>query len=83
MAAVARVILHADLNNFFASVSCRGQPALMEVPVAVCGDPEERHGIVLTANRLAKSMSVRTGMANWQAQQVCPELVTVKPDYAL
>ena len=80
---MSRVIFHSDANAFYATVECLYNPDLRDKPVAVCGDPEERHGIVLTANRLAKSMGVRTGMANWQAQQVCPELVTVKPDYSL
>lgn len=80
---MSRVIFHSDANSFYATVECLYNPDLRDKPVAVCGDPEERHGIVLTANRLAKSMGVRTGMANWQAQQVCPELVTVKPDYSL
>ncbi|MBO5501587.1 MAG: DNA polymerase IV, partial [Clostridia bacterium] len=77
---MARVILHADLNNFFASVSCRGRPELMEVPVAVCGDPEKRHGIVLAKNNPAKKLGIKTGQAIWQAKELCPQLITVGVD---
>lgn len=77
---MARVILHADLNNFFASVSCRGRPQLMEVPVAVCGDPEKRHGIVLAKNTPAKKLGIKTGQAIWQAKELCPQLITVGVD---
>lgn len=80
---MARVIFHSDANSFYATVECLYNPALRDKPVAVCGDPEERHGIVLTANRIAKGMGVKTGMAIWQAHQACPELVAVKPDYPL
>lgn len=78
---MSRVILHADLNNFYASVACLGRPDLREVPVAVCGDPEQRHGIVLAKNMPAKRMGVQTGQVIWQAKQVCPNLHTVPPDF--
>ena len=41
-----RVILHCDMNNFYASVECMLNPELKNKPVAVCGSVEERHGIV-------------------------------------
>ena len=50
-----RDILHCDMNNFFASVECRLNPELKKYPVAVCGSVEERHGIVLAKNELAKA----------------------------
>lgn len=80
---MGRVIFHSDANSFYATVECLYNPDLRDKPVAVCGDPEQRHGIILTANRLAKGQGVKTGMAIWQAMQVCPELVAVKPDYQL
>lgn len=76
-----RVILHSDLNNFFASVECRYDPTLWEKPVAVCGSKEQRHGIVLAKNQPAKLMGVKTGEAIWQAQKKCPELVIVPPHF--
>jgi len=78
---VSRVILHADLNNFYASVACVDRPELREVPVAVCGDPGKRHGIVLAKNMPAKRQGVRTGQVIWQARQLCPNLQTIAPDF--
>ena len=68
-----RVILHSDCNCFYASVEMLHQPGLWKIPMAVGGDPEARHGIVLTANYIAKRMGVKTGMALWQAKQACPD----------
>ena len=76
-----RTILHSDLNNFYASVECVYEPALKEVPMAVCGDPEARHGIVLAKNLLAKAAGIQTGEAIWQARQKCPGLVVKPPNY--
>lgn len=76
-----RTILHCDLNNFFASVECFFAPELKKVPVAVCGSKEERHGIVLAKNELAKKCGVKTAEAIWQAKKKCPDLVTVPPHY--
>ena len=76
-----RTILHSDLNNFYASVECVYNPELRKVPLAVCGDPEARHGIVLAKNDLAKRMGVKTGEAIWQARQKCPNLQVTPPNF--
>ena len=78
-----RVILHCDANAFYASVECLYTPSIRHRPVAVCGSVEERHGIVLTKNQVAKQFGVQTGEAIWQARQKCPDLICVPPDYAL
>ena len=78
-----RIILHSDLNSFYASVECLYNPKIRELPVAVCGDPEARHGIVLTKNIHAKKYGVATGQPIWQAKQFCPNLVVVPPRYDL
>lgn len=75
-----RHILHCDMNCFYASVEMQRRPELRDKPVAVCGSQEDRHGIVLTANYIAKPYGVKTGMAIWQAKERCPGLVTVPPD---
>ena len=62
-----RTILHCDMNNFYASVECFLNPKLKPYPVAVCGNVEERHGIVLAKNYKAKAFGVSTGEAIWQA----------------
>ena len=76
-----RVILHCDLNNFFASVECLGHPEYLDVPMAVCGSVEERHGIVLAKNERAKKFGVKTAEAIWEAQTKCPSLVIAPPHY--
>jgi DNA polymerase-4 len=76
-----RVILHCDLNNFYASVECLYNPAIRDKPVAVSGDIEQRHGIVLAKNYIAKKYGIQTGMALWQAKQLCRDIVFVPPNY--
>ena len=78
-----RTILHADLNNFFASVECLYNPSLRGRPVAVTGNPELRHGIVLAKNDIAKKCGVSTGNPLWIAKQKCPDIVFVEPHYDL
>ena len=76
-------ILHCDLNNFYASVECSENPKLYGKFVAVSGNPEHRHGIILAKNTLAKQMGVKTGEAIWQAKQKCPDLICVPPHFDL
>ena len=78
---MGKVVLHADLNNFYASIACITHPEWREQPLAVCGDPTLRHGIVLAKNMPAKRKGVITGQAIWQARQSCPNLNTVAPDF--
>ncbi|MBR4418499.1 MAG: DNA polymerase IV [Clostridia bacterium] len=77
----SRVILHCDLNNFFASVAIKNNPALRGQFIAVCGNPSLRKGIVLAKSENAKKMGVKTGMPIWEAQRVCPEIKIVPTDY--
>lgn len=74
-----RVVLHSDCNCFYASIELLHHPELRGRPVAVGGDPESRHGIILTADYTAKKYGVKTGMALWQARNVCPEIVFLPP----
>ena len=74
-----RTILHCDCNGFYASVECYFHPELKKVPMAVCGDPESRHGIILAKNELAKGYGVITAETVWQAKRKCPSLVLVPP----
>lgn len=76
-----RVILHSDLNSFYASVECMRNPEIRDKPVAVGGSVEQRHGIILTKNLIAKGYGIKTGEAIWQARQKCPDLVVLPPDY--
>ena len=74
-----RVILHSDINCCYASIEHLHHPELAGKPLAVGGDPEARHGIVLTADYIAKKYGVKTGMALWQAKEVCPDITFVSP----
>ncbi len=65
-----RVILHSDLNSFYASVECLYNPDIRDKPVAVGGSVEHRHGIILTKNIIAKKYGIKTGEAIWQAKQI-------------
>ena len=76
-----RIILHCDLNNFFASVTLLSNVTLKQMPVAVAGSVEARHGIILAKNEVAKSFGVKTAEAIWEAKQKCPDLITLPPDY--
>lgn len=76
-----RSILHCDLNCFYASVELLTLPQLRRLPVAVCGDPESRHGIVLAKNEIAKSYGVKTAETVYQARRKCPELICIPPHH--
>ena len=76
-----RVILHCDMNSFFASVELLDHPELKDRPVAVCGDPERRHGIILAKNDHAKKFGVVTAETIWQAMKKCPNLYLLPPHY--
>ena len=78
-----RVVLHVDANCFYASVECLYNPDIREKPVAVCGDPEARHGIVLTKNYIAKKYGIQTGEVIYKARLKCPDLVVVPAHYDL
>jgi DNA polymerase-4 len=75
------VILHSDLNNFYASVECLYDPTLKTKAVAVCGDSDLRHGIVLAKNMIAKSYGVKTGDQVWVAKNKCPNIVIIKANF--
>ena len=76
-----RVILHCDLNCFYASVELLSHPDLRQLPVAVGGDPVTRHGIILAKNEAAKRFGVRTAETIWQAKRKCPELILLPPHH--
>lgn len=78
-----RVILHCDQNCFFASVELLSHPDLRDVPMAVCGDPASRHGIILAKNEPAKRFGIQTAETVWQARRKCPSLVLLPPHHKL
>ncbi len=78
---MTRTILHCDLNCFFASVELRERPELKNLPVAVCGDPTSRHGIILAKNEAAKVFGIQTAETVWQARKKCPQLLLLPPHH--
>ena len=76
-----RVILHCDCNSFFASVETVLNPEYRDVPMAVCGSVEERHGIVLAKNEQAKRYGIQTAETVYSAKKKCPNLVISKPHH--
>lgn len=76
-----RVILHSDMNAYYASVEAMLDPQLKGKAIAVCGATEDRHGIVLAKSELAKRAGVKTGMVNYEAKQLCPDIIMVPPQY--
>ena len=69
------------MNNYFASVETVDMPQFANVPLAVCGDPRLRHGVVLAKNEHAKRYGVTTGEPTISAKMKCPGLVVVPPHY--
>jgi len=80
---MTRTILHCDCNGFFASVECALNPDLKNVPMAVGGSVENRHGIILAKNELAKKYNIVTAETIHRAKQKCPNLVIVPPHHKL
>ncbi|MCI8912086.1 MAG: DNA polymerase IV [Clostridia bacterium] len=76
-----RKILHCDANNFYASIECMLDPTLKDKYVAVSGNPDKRHGIILAKNQKAKECGVKTGEVIWEAKRKCPNLVLVPPQF--
>ncbi|GHU70095.1 DNA polymerase IV [Clostridia bacterium] len=74
-----RIIFHCDCNSFFASVEETFNPELRKVPMAVAGDPQMRHGIVVAKNELAKKYNIKTAETVWSAKNKCPQLVLMPP----
>ena len=77
-----RVILHVDLNNFYASVEMKLNPSLVGKFIGVCGNVENRHGIILAKSENAKKMGVKTGMTILEAKRLCPEIVLVEANHS-
>ena len=77
----ARVILHLDMNSFFASVEQAHDPSLKGIPMAVAGNPKERRGVLVTCSYEARALGIYTTMTVGEARRLCPELVIVPPDF--
>ncbi|MFD2679605.1 DNA polymerase IV [Bacillus seohaeanensis] len=76
-----RVILHVDMNSFYASVEMAYNPSLKGKPLAIAGDPQERKGIIVTCSYEARKFGVKTTMPLWEAKKLCPQLIVRKPNF--
>ncbi|MFB1098911.1 DNA polymerase IV [Terribacillus sp. JSM ZJ617] len=76
-----RAIFHVDMNSFYASVEMAFDPSLRGKPLAICGNPAERKGIVVTSSYEARKKGVRTTMTLWEARRLCPELLVLRPNF--
>lgn len=74
-----RIIFHCDMNGYFASVEELHSPHLREVPMAVCGNPESRRGIITAKNEKAKKFGIQTAETVYSALRKCPDLVLRPP----
>ena len=78
---VARVILHVDMNSFYASVEQAHDPSLKGKAIAIAGDVKERRGIIVTSSYEARAKGVYTTMNVGDALKKCPELLLLPPDF--
>ncbi|MEL3972448.1 DNA polymerase IV [Rossellomorea oryzaecorticis] len=76
-----RVILHVDMNSFYASVEMAYDPSLKGKPLAIAGNPKERKGIIVTCSYEARSFGVKTTMPLWEARKLCPNLIIKTPNF--
>ncbi|MFC4388597.1 DNA polymerase IV [Gracilibacillus marinus] len=76
-----KVILHVDMNSYYASVEIADNPALKGTPVAIAGNPDERKGIIVTSSYEARKFGVKTTMHVFEAKKLCPDLVVLKPNF--
>ncbi|MEW9500332.1 DNA polymerase IV [Jeotgalibacillus marinus] len=76
-----RVILHVDMNSFYASVEAAHDPSLKGKPLAIAGNPQERKGIVVTCSYEARAFGVKTTMPLWEAKKCCPQLIVMRPNF--
>lgn len=76
-----RVILHVDMNSFYASVEMSYNPELKGKPLAIAGNAEERRGIIVTCSYEARKFGVKTTMPLWEAKKLCPQLIVMTPNF--
>ena len=76
-----RIIFHSDINHCYAQIEEMKYPELREIPMAVGGHEEKRHGIILAKNDLAKKYKIKTGESLREAKKKCPDLLIIPPSY--
>jgi len=76
-----RVILHVDMNSFYASVEMAYDSSLKGKPLAIAGNAKERKGIIVTCSYEARKYGVKTTMPLWEAKKLCPQLIIMTPNF--
>ncbi|GAF66300.1 DNA polymerase IV [Bacillus sp. TS-2] len=76
-----KVILHIDMNSFYASVEMSYDPKLRGKPIAIAGNVEKRKGIIVTSSYEARAKGVQTAMPVWKALNLCPKLILLPPNF--
>lgn len=77
----ARVILHIDMNSFYASVEVAHNSTLKGKPLAIAGNAKERRGVIVTCSYEARAYGVRATMPVWEAMKKCPNLILMEPNF--
>lgn len=75
----SRIILHIDMNSYFASVEQQANPFLRGKPIGITGKNQKR-SIVATASIEAKRLGVKTAMSTWEAKKICPSIILYPGD---
>lgn len=78
-----RKIIHVDMDAFYASIEMRDNPAFKKVPLIVAHDPRKTggHGVVTTANYVARKFGVHSAMSAMKALELCPQATFKDPDF--
>lgn len=77
----SRVIIHIDMNCFYASVEQVFDESLKGKPLAIAGNPKERRGIIITCSYEARAYGVKTTMTVYEAKKLCPKLILLPPNF--
>lgn len=76
-----KVVLHLDMNSYFATLEQQANPNLRNKPVGVAGKGRGERTVIAGASIEAKKFGVRSGMSTWEARRLCPQLIIIPANY--